>query len=1739
MTKTRKTQIRTIVMLMIIFFSNLLLILNLANLNSNESSILNDVVKNDEDINLLEEKDKTEVINKENPQSSDLSKEIEIITPENKSYSGPMEGYYPSTYGFECDELGNAESNLKALPGYDWSYTIDSGNSIDVIAEEEGHKNVLKFETTGATGQHARIISYWPEEKENGTIEFYFKLMAYKGRAVMEAQGDAGAGPNIRVGDSNDWLFYVGSSPNYMQKASGGQMDDPVLDHWYHIRMAYETRVGGGYEGLGQYKFKVWIDGVESEVMDFRYDSVQKLFWCDHWDVEYESYISYIDALSYSWEDGYKVGEILEEGLLVKSTNSTNLNITHYSLDGQEKIYICGNTTIPMPTDGTHNIQVFGNDSKGNDYYSDIRYFSVNHIEIITPEKKTYTEPIAGYYPGSKGFEDDKNNEYPSGWYLNGQGSGYTGYVLQEKANHKKVFQVYDGAGGRRTFVRYYWEHGSQNSGTVEFWMYYENGNDYQDHFGVMSNGAYQATLEVRSGTIWYHDGVAGPIDSGFSFSKNTWYRFEIDFSNDGTYKSLAVNTFEFRIYDDHNELLFTSPEDIDYEGALGQAMTAFYCNTGDSATSYVYFDAIGFSFDPYYDLGDNIQEGLLIGYKNSTNLNITDYSLNGQSKVPICGNTTIPMPSDGSYNIQVFGNDSKGTYYSSDLKEFSVYHIGIISPENKTYTEPMEGYYPGTFGFENDINGRKPFDWILDETGGSGYIISNRRGHKKVLEINDTSNSASVKIENQFSITKNGTIEFWFITNNSNQWHSIGIYDGPQATGILAIYLRVQGGDLSYNDGSQWSNLRQIQENIWYHIRIDLESSSGKYQNLIADTFDIYLNGISIGSSLSFYTEVTQIESFYMQTENNGLDYSFCLDAIGYSWEKNYEIGDNLQEGLLLGCTNSTNLNITHYSIDSQEKVRIYGNNTIRPSDGTHNIQVFGNDSKGNQYASELKYFTSNLLAPQFEGPQSGSKFLQSSSDNYLKWNITEIYNGNYTIRRNGTKEANANFNHHENVSIEVNTTTVGFWNYTIIAEDSAHHKASHTVIIEIYAIEEPEPEPETPVPVITSLNDDFAILQGNTGSFSWKIIADNPDEYKIYLNDTLIKTAEYENDTLISYTVDNWTINDYVFKIVAYNEEGNSASDEIIVSIIERTDESIFIKPGVIHKLDLTEQAGIYIELKTSGPGVLNVSRKTSIYGNIENIWGNLSSFYFYSIKLYDQQGNEDDAIIESMIIRFFYDTEEVSNTNQLCVLHYIYNSRRVWIWKAEEVTINTEENYVEMSTTKLSVFCLAEMNADTSFGLMAFLGENFLIIIILAAIGISIPSSAYVYRSRSKKKGRESVVSEKDKFFKGDDKKLEEFDFDHEDIKERARKKREQLEKRTWTSEQEEPENQRKSLPSVKAKNSTKEQQKTPKISPIKPKKKKVKKEKAIPKEKAEEQQKKRTEEIEKTESEMDIEEEIERCTVHKGPITGMVYICPKCRTKYCQNCAKALKARKEGCWVCDTPIQLEAAEEQTDIEEISLNEQDLMEITEQDEKFHENLILNASNIAKIWLFDSKSGEEIYEETMIQEFLNSTDYDKILPQILKNTFEKDKFIEKAFKIKNKQVYCLVYFSSYFVNSIIISADRLNMNYFNQLREAIEEIEENYLELKDSKIKLRKILDSNAYIYLSRKYAMIPKEMDGMLDQIFDNPREMEEIRSEVKKMPEGTFTEFLELYGRLSEELKQISEKREMNEEKELLD
>ncbi|MFX1327468.1 MAG: hypothetical protein ACFE91_04910 [Promethearchaeota archaeon] len=269
-----------------------------------------------------------------------------------------------------------------------------------------------------------------------------------------------------------------------------------------------------------------------------------------------------------------------------------------------------------------------------------------------------------------------------------------------------------------------------------------------------------------------------------------------------------------------------------------------------------------------------------------------------------------------------------------------------------------MSGYYPATYGFEDVVNGQDHPEWN-DISTENGKIVSEIDGHKKVYEAIDNSGFGALDILNFYEIQPYGTVEFWCRFSDYTEGHFYhlrreGAYGGP----FLQIQNKFQyGDDLGTFD---IIGAPTPQNNIWYHIRIDFRGSyTSQYQGLINQyTYFILINGVKYGPFN--YSIDTDIGTFHVHTKLVGSGFTIWWDGVGYSWDPNYNIGDNLKEGLLISYINSTGLDWVGYSLNGKLNKTILGNTTIpMPKDGVHTIQVFGNDSIGTNFESDIRYFT------------------------------------------------------------------------------------------------------------------------------------------------------------------------------------------------------------------------------------------------------------------------------------------------------------------------------------------------------------------------------------------------------------------------------------------------------------------------------------------------------------------------------------------------------------------------------------------------------------------------------------------------------------------------------------------------------------------------------------------------------------------------------------------------------------
>ena len=187
-------------------------------------------------------------------------------------------------------------------------------------------------------------------------------------------------------------------------------------------------------------------------------------------------------------------------------------------------------------------------------------------------------------------------------------------------------------------------------------------------------------------------------------------------------------------------------------------------------------------------------------------------------------------------------------------------------------------GDFNGTYSFDDSV---ELDDWNLIESGGSIDIIDQEKGHNTVLKIADTDNGDFVFLWQNIEAETNGTIEYYWLSSDTSQQNVFELKLG----GSLVLYLRMDSGKFQYNDGS-WNDVGRVANlNVWYHIQINFETTTGSYMGLSQYDWNIEINGVSYGD-YDFINNVSGLLQPAFWTDTTDFNYYFLIDAIGYSWD-------------------------------------------------------------------------------------------------------------------------------------------------------------------------------------------------------------------------------------------------------------------------------------------------------------------------------------------------------------------------------------------------------------------------------------------------------------------------------------------------------------------------------------------------------------------------------------------------------------------------------------------------------------------------------------------------------------------------------------------------------------------------------------------------------------------------------------------------------------------------------------
>jgi len=311
-----------------------------------------------------------------------------------------------------------------------------------------------------------------------------------------------------------------------------------------------------------------------------------------------------------------------------------------------------------------------GNLAKFNNFYSEPEEIldvkaSTNDIQIHTPENRTYYDSMSGYYLGTHGFEEVKNGDIPVGWvfFSNDPSGNGESFVVDKISGHYKVLKLkHGGTLYQHTNIVSPPFNPTPTTGFVEWWAYYEDNG--QNHGGAVFIDGYGATWGSSAivglkgdGSVLYYDGST--INYILGYELDTWHHFKIEFDCSTDKYNLTVNNIQVR-----TNVNFFNP--LDY-------VNAFRIQSSNENTCNMYYDGIGYSWDTDYNKADNLQEGLLLNFKRTFTPDWQGYCLDGLVNKTIQGNTTFPLPQVGTHTIRVFGNNSVGTMFHSELRYFTI----------------------------------------------------------------------------------------------------------------------------------------------------------------------------------------------------------------------------------------------------------------------------------------------------------------------------------------------------------------------------------------------------------------------------------------------------------------------------------------------------------------------------------------------------------------------------------------------------------------------------------------------------------------------------------------------------------------------------------------------------------------------------------------------------------------------------------------------------------------------------------------------------------------------------------------------------------------------------------------------------------------------------------------------------------------------------------------------------------
>ena len=387
------------------------------------------------------------------------------------------------------------------------------------------------------------------------------------------------------------------------------------------------------------------------------------------------------------------------------------------------------------------------------------------------------------YDVGNEGYnlqDTPEGTAVPDATWSDNDGTDCVTSVHSDKEGHIKVFKLYGPNGAANCNWIHSFTDSGQKYGTIEYWMLSEG---VGPEIWIQSGSNILTRFQYNLSHWRYKDSVGwNNIPGEPAFSINTWYHISIDFEcTAGGYDSRgdgALAQFKIRIYIDDVEY-----GDFDFhQSDNNNGATKFSMFSNVTSTSYI--DAIAWSWDATYSIGDNKTElAPSLSASNIYNFKIKHAKediIRGIAKIN--QNESITIGSE----IQVYGFP----YTSSQTTQNTwTYSLLVINKDEK---------YPPTYTLESKLREidkvesklsftTKEVDYILEHVCQSNLNHGNWGGVSQTLT-------------NSLTIDLGGDLAVRDILDDAIKLQGFTWYETPDQSGANTnmIYFRESGENAS-----------------------------------------------------------------------------------------------------------------------------------------------------------------------------------------------------------------------------------------------------------------------------------------------------------------------------------------------------------------------------------------------------------------------------------------------------------------------------------------------------------------------------------------------------------------------------------------------------------------------------------------------------------------------------------------------------------------------------------------------------------------------------------------------------------------------------------------------------------------------------------------------------------------------------------------------------------------------------